>query len=62
MFSSFFFAGFEGSTGWNRDGVWIDQVAATEHDRHADEDYRRIRSVGLLAARASCTFSSGPRP
>jgi hypothetical protein len=53
MFSSFFFAGFEGSTGWNRDGQWIDQVAATGHDRHADEDYRRIRSVGLLAARES---------
>jgi hypothetical protein len=53
MFSSFFFAGFEGSTGWNRDGQWIDQVAATAHDRHVDADYRRIRGAGLLAARES---------
>jgi hypothetical protein len=51
MFESFFFAGFEGATGWNRHGVWMDQVAATEHDRFADEDYRRLREVGLLAAR-----------
>ena len=51
MFESFFFAGFEGATGWNRHDVWIDQVAATEHDRFADEDYRRLREVGLLAAR-----------
>jgi hypothetical protein len=51
MFDSFFFAGFEGATGWNRHGVWIDQVVATEHDRYADEDYRRLREVGLLAAR-----------
>lgn len=51
MFESFFFAGFEGATGWNRHGVWMDQVTATEHDRFADEDYRRLREVGLLAAR-----------
>jgi hypothetical protein len=51
MFESFFFAGFEGATGWNRHRTWIDQVAATQHDRYADDDYRRLREVGLLAAR-----------
>lgn len=53
MFESFFFAGFEGATGWNRHGHWVDQIAATQHDRFAVEDYRRLREVGLLAARDS---------
>jgi hypothetical protein len=53
LFDSFFLAGFEGTTALNRHGDWIDQIAATEHDRHADEDYRRLREVGLLAARDS---------
>jgi hypothetical protein len=30
---------------------WIDQIAATEHDRQVDGDYRRLREAGLLAAR-----------
>ncbi len=51
MFRSFFFAGFEGTTGYNRRRQWIDQVAATGHDRHADADYRRLREVGIFAAR-----------
>lgn len=51
MFRSFFFAGFEGATGYNERGEWIDQIAATYHDRHADEDYRRLRDVGIHAAR-----------
>ena len=51
MFRSFFFAGFEGATGYNQRGDWFDQVAATHHDRHADADYRRLRDVGILAAR-----------
>ena len=51
MFSSFFFAGFEGATGYNQRGEWIDQIAATHHDRHADADYRRLRDVGIFAAR-----------
>ena len=53
MFESFFYAGFEGTAGWNRHGQWIDQIVATEHDRFADDDYRRLREVGLLAARES---------
>lgn len=51
MFRSFFFAGFEGATGYNIHGNWMDQVAATHHDKHADGDYRRLHEVGIHAAR-----------
>ncbi len=51
MFKSFFFAGFECATGYNAYGEWIDQIAATHHDKHADEDYRRLSEVGIYAAR-----------
>src|SRR5215213_2830325 len=51
MFRSFFLAGFECATGYNCHGAWIDQVAATNHDLHVDEDYRRLREVGIFAAR-----------
>ena len=53
MFRSFFFAGFEGTTTSNLHHQWIDQIAATQHDRQADADYRRLREVGLHAARES---------
>ena len=51
MLRSFFFAGFECATGYNAHGEWIDQIAATQHDRYVDEDYRRLREVGIYAAR-----------
>ncbi len=51
MFRSFFFAGFECATGYNLQGEWIDQIAATHHDRHADEDYRRLHDIGIYATR-----------
>lgn len=51
MFRSFFLAGFEGSTGYNRHGEWFDQVAATGHDRNVEIDYRDIAEHNLLAAR-----------
>lgn len=51
MFRSFFLAGFEGSTGYNRHGEWFDHVAATGHDALVDEDYRDIAAVGLHAVR-----------
>ena len=51
MLRSFFFAGFEGATGYNMHGNWVDQIAATHHDKHADADYRRLREVGIFAAR-----------
>ena len=51
MFDSFYFAGFEGTTGFNKHGEWIDQVAATQHDRFVDDDYRMLRRLGIYAAR-----------
>ena len=51
MFQSFFLAGFEGSTGYNRRGHWFDQVVATGHDKSVDQDYRDIAALGLMAAR-----------
>lgn len=51
MFRSFFLAGFEGSTGYNRHGQWFDQVVATGHERTVDEDYRQLSALGLHAAR-----------
>jgi hypothetical protein len=51
MFQSFFFAGFECSTGYNALGEWFDQIAATHHDKHADEDYQRLHEMGIHAAR-----------
>src|SRR3954470_21964003 len=53
MFRSFFLAGFEGTTASNLQHVWIDQIAATGHDRDTEADYRRLRETGLLAARES---------
>ncbi len=51
MFRSFYLAGFECATGYNMHGEWIDQIAATEHDRHVDADYRRLLEVGIQAVR-----------
>ena len=51
MYRSFFLAGFEGSTGYNRHGQWFDQVVATGHDRTVDEDYRQLAALDIHAAR-----------
>ncbi|HYZ49131.1 MAG TPA: hypothetical protein VE567_09595 [Sphingomonas sp.] len=51
MFQSFFLAGFEGSTGYNKHGQWFDQVVATGHDRTVDEDYCDLARLGIHAAR-----------
>jgi Glycosyl hydrolase family 1 len=51
VFKSFFHAGFECTTGHNRDGEWIDLVEDTWHHHHIDEDYRRLRSVGIAVVR-----------
>ena len=51
LLRSFFLAGFEGATGYNVHGQWVDQIAATHHDKHAEEDYRRLHDVGIFAAR-----------
>jgi hypothetical protein len=51
VFRSFFLAGFEGSTGYNRHGAWFDQVVATGHDRTVARDYQDIAEIGLRTAR-----------
>lgn len=51
MFRSFFMAGFECATGYNRHGEWIDQIAATRHDQNVREDYRLLSDVGIYAVR-----------
>lgn len=51
MFRSFFLAGFEGSTGYNRHGDWFDQVVATGHDKTVEQDYRDLADLGIQAAR-----------
>jgi hypothetical protein len=51
MFRSFFLAGFECATGYNRHGEWIDQIAATRHDQNVREDYRLLSEVGIHAVR-----------
>ena len=45
--------GFEGSTGYNRHGQWIDSVSATHHDRFLIEDYTMLASRGIRAVRES---------
>jgi beta-glucosidase/6-phospho-beta-glucosidase/beta-galactosidase len=57
MFKSFFLAGFEGSTGYNVERQWIDQVEATQHDLFADEDYARLRDIGIRATREAVRWS-----
>jgi hypothetical protein len=51
MYRSFFLAGFEGSTGYNRHGQWFDQVVATGHETTVDQDYRDLAELGIHAAR-----------
>jgi hypothetical protein len=51
MFRSFFLAGFEGSTGYNRHGQWFDQVVATGHDKTVGQDYRNLAALGIHGAR-----------
>ncbi|MGH6875167.1 MAG: glycoside hydrolase, partial [Aestuariivirgaceae bacterium] len=51
MFRSFFLAGFEGSTGYNRHGQWFDQVVATGHDQTVDQDYQNLAAFGIQGAR-----------
>ncbi len=51
MFRSFYLAGFECATGYNARREWIDQVAATQHDCHLDDDYAALAEVGIHAVR-----------
>src|SRR2546421_10380233 len=51
LFESFFLGGFECSTHRLATGKRLDEIAATQHDRFAREDYLRLRSVGIRGAR-----------
>lgn len=51
VFKSFFQAGFECTTGYNRDGEWIDLIEDTRHHLHVGEDYRRLRAAGIATVR-----------
>lgn len=50
-FDSFFMAGFECSSHRRRDGVRLDLIRATAHDRHVGEDYRLCSELGFKAIR-----------
>jgi len=46
-FASFFQAGFECSSHRRRDGVRLDLIRATAHDKHVLQDYRSCRQLGF---------------
>lgn len=50
-FASFFQAGFECSSHRRKDGVRLDLIRATSHDRHVASDYRQCAELGLLTLR-----------
>lgn len=50
-FASFFQAGFECSSHRRRDGVRLDLIRATSHDRHVVSDYLQCAELGLRTLR-----------
>ena len=50
-FASFFQAGFECSSHRRRDGVRLDLIRATGHDKHVLQDYRVCRQLGFRTLR-----------
>jgi beta-glucosidase/6-phospho-beta-glucosidase/beta-galactosidase len=50
-FTSFFQAGFECSSHRRRDGVRLDLIRATGHDKHVLQDYRQCRELGFATVR-----------
>ena len=51
LLRSFFVGGFECSTFYRPNGQRLDLVASTKHDVFCHEDYRRLKSQGMLTAR-----------
>lgn len=51
LFESFFLGGFECSTHRLASGKRLDEIAFTEHDRFAREDYVRLQEQGIRTAR-----------
>lgn len=56
MFRSFFLAGFECATGYNKRGQPIDQICATQHDRYLEDDYARLAKLGILTVREGISW------
>ena len=50
-FASFFQAGFECSSHRRRDGVRLDLIRATSHDKHVLRDYRLCKDYGFATVR-----------
>ena len=50
-FTSFFQAGFECSSHRRRDGVRLDLIRATGHDKHLLKDYQQCRKLGFTTLR-----------
>lgn len=51
VLNSWFMAGFECSSHRRKDGVRLDLIRATGHDRHVLQDYRRCRELGFGTVR-----------
>ena len=51
LFESFVLGGFECSSHRLATGKRLDEIAATQHDRFAREDYLRLREIGIRTAR-----------
>src|SRR5437763_5205365 len=50
-FAGFFQAGFECSSHRRRDGVRLDLIRATSHDKHVLRDYRQCKQLGFETIR-----------
>jgi hypothetical protein len=50
-FRSFVWGGFEGASHRRRDGIRVDSIASSQHDRRAADDYGLLRSIGIRTAR-----------
>ena len=62
LFSSFWMAGFESACHINRSGQRLDMIAATQHDKFLDEDYARLRQLGISSVRDTARWHLVERP
>jgi beta-glucosidase/6-phospho-beta-glucosidase/beta-galactosidase len=51
LFSSFWMAGFESACHITRQGVRLDMIHATQHDRFVDQDYANLTRLGIYSVR-----------
>lgn len=61
LFESVFLAGFECSTQSLEDGRRLDLITSTRHEQFANQDYARLREVGIRAARDGATWARAER-